>query len=721
MSGQSVIGQLGTAALAVGLVCAVAATLLWLRVAQRAPAACGPSPSSPARRHARIATIATLAAAALTCAALEWALLRHDFGVRFVAENGGRDVPLYYTITSLWAALDGSLLLWLLILGSYAGLLGRAVPSHARQLHPWAMTVVSAVLVFFFALTYFAANPFRAVQPTPADGPGPNPLLQQHPAMGLHPPLLYAGYIGLVIPFAYAVAALLAGSSGDQWLRAVRRWTLVAWALLTAGIALGAWWSYAVLGWGGYWAWDPVENASLLPWLTATAFLHSALAQRRRAIFAGWNIALACASFLLVLLGTFLTRSGAVASVHAFTQSPLGPMLLGFVLLLTVAVIALVGWRAERLAPGEPIGAPLCRESAFLGNAVLLTTLTAVVLTGTVFPLVAQAVTGTRAAVGPPYFNRAAVPVAIAVLVLMAVGPLLRWRADTPAALARRLIVPAGAGLGTVAAVGLLSRPGPAALAAFGCAAFILAGAIPARRSRATSPRRSREYAHGSISDRVNTSLIDDEVLDRRGPAGGLRAIARRAGGAAQTLVVRRRAYGGRVAHAGIALVAAGVAASSAYPSATEQEIGVGDTITVHGVSARLVAVERRSGDAGMWVRVRLALVRDGRPAGAAAPELRYHPAREMTVSVPAIRSAPARDIYATLIAVAPDGRRATLRLAVNPLIGLIWAGAAITALGGLLAVGRRSGSRGTRVDAPPGGSPEHDEPPLPARAGSGA
>ncbi|HEX7746454.1 MAG TPA: cytochrome c biogenesis protein CcsA, partial [Micromonosporaceae bacterium] len=243
------LGDLGTASLAAGLVCATLAALLWLRAAL----------FGAVTRAARIATAATVLAAVAAGAALETALLRHDFGVRFVAENGGRDVPLYYTVTSLWSALDGSLLLWLLILGGYAVLLGRR--RYPARLHAYAMVVVSTVAMFFFAVSYFAANPFREVRPVPLDGPGPNPLLQQHPAMGVHPPLLYAGYIGLVVPFAFALAAPLAGRDGRAWLRFARSWTLVAWAALTAGIGLGAWWSYAVLGWGGYWAWDPVENA----------------------------------------------------------------------------------------------------------------------------------------------------------------------------------------------------------------------------------------------------------------------------------------------------------------------------------------------------------------------------------------------------------------------------------------------------------------------------
>ncbi|MET7806179.1 heme lyase CcmF/NrfE family subunit [Micromonospora chersina] len=615
------LGDLGTAGLAVGLSCATLTALLWLRVALFGAAV----------RTARRGTAATLAAAALACALLETALLRHDFSVRFVAENGGRDVPLYYTLTSLWSALDGSLLLWLLVLGGYAALLARR--AYPPRLHAYAMVVVSVVMMFFFALSTFAANPFRAVNPVPADGPGPNPLLQQHPAMGVHPPLLYAGYLGLVVPFAFALAAPLAGRDGARWVRLARPWTLIGWAALTGGIGMGAWWSYAVLGWGGYWAWDPVENASLLPWLTATAFLHTTLVRGRVA----WHGALACASFLLVLLGTFLTRSGAVASVHAFTDSPLGPMLLGFVLLGVAVSAVLTGRRApEPARAGRPRA--LSRATLVLIHGVLLVTIAAVVLIGTILPLLTAPLTGTRSSVGPAYYQRTAVPLAVVVLLVMGVTPALRVR-DRSAAL-RRLVVPAAAGLGTVALVGLLSRPGPAALTAFGAAAF------------------------------VPTGLAGD-LAHRLGRPGPHRRPARLAG---------------LVAHAGLALVAVGIAGSSAYGRDAERTLRVGETLRVSDVAVRLIGVDRTGGSGSMAVQARLALTASGRPARTVTPGLRYQAARDAAVTVPAIGTGPLRDTYVTLLAVAEDSGTATVRLAVNPLVGLIWAGGALTAAGGLLA-----------------------------------
>jgi cytochrome c-type biogenesis protein CcmF len=610
------LGEFGIVSLTVGLLTAGGAVLLWLRVALLGSSA-GP---------ARLASVGTLLAAAASCAILEAALLGHDFSVRFVAENGGRHVPAYYTVTSLWSAMDGSLLLWLLTLCAYGALLAR--PRAPDRLRAYAMVIVSVVTVLFFALSTFAADPFQPVDPVPVDGPGPNPLLQQHPAMGVHPPLLYAGYLGMVVPFALALAAGLAGRSGRDWVRVARPWAVAAWAALTAGIALGAWWSYAVLGWGGYWAWDPVENASLLPWLTTAAFLHTSLAASRSR--ARWNIALAGAGFPLVLLGTFLTRSGAVASVHAFTESPLGPILLGFALLAVLA--AGVRVRQSRSGPGSRPLPLLSRHGAVLVNAVLLVTIAATVLIGTVFPPLAEPLSGVRTSVGPGYYQRTAVPLAVVVVLLAGATPALRVR-DRRAAL-RRLAGPGAVALATVAVVGLVSRPGPAVLAAFAAAAFVLTGLLT-------------------------------------GVAGG----HRRPG----------RVRAATVAHCGLALVAIGIAGSAGYGQAEERTVRVGETLRVAGLTLRLESVHRGIDEGRMTVRAVTRL--SGEAAGTATPELRYDPAHDSVVTVPAIDGGLLRDTYVTLISVAADGDSATLRLAANPLVGLVWTGGAMITIGGLLAL----------------------------------
>jgi cytochrome c-type biogenesis protein CcmF len=636
--------RVGSFALACAFFAALAGVVLWLGVARR----------GHDTRTARQASVLLLVGVAVAVGALEWALVRHDFSVRFVAEQGSRATPVFYTVTSLWSALDGSLLLWLLVLAGYATVLAHRPPRGAEPLHPWAMTVICAVAAFFSALPLFAGHAFDTVDPAPVDGPGPNPLLADHPAMAVHPPLLYAGFVGLVVPFAFALAALVTGDSGRGWVRATRGTTLFAWCCLTAGITLGAWWSYAVLGWGGYWAWDPVENASLLPWLAATALLHSALVQRRQGALPAWTVALAASGFLLVCVGTFVTRSDVLESVHAFTTSAIGPLLLGFVVVLLVTTAALLVWRADRLGAPKPVGAPVSRGTALLVNNLLLLSLAGTVLLGTLFPLIAEAVSGTRLSVGAPWFNRMAVPLAVAVLVLMAVGPVLRWAGDDPASAVRRLAPALLAGALVTAALGLAGAGGIATVLAFGAAT--------------------------AVAVAVGGEWVDTV---RR---GGVRALAR-----------RRRRQGALVAHFGIAVVTVGIAASATYPAVTELRLAPGDEVVVDGVSAQLTGLERTQGPLTMTTAAHLTLWGRGED-GAVTAGLRYYPAHGMTVSAPAIRTGWTRDVYITLLEVDDAATSATVRVAVNPLIAWIWAGGALTALGGVLAGWPR---RRPRRDAP--------------------
>ncbi|OZM77205.1 heme lyase CcmF/NrfE family subunit [Pseudonocardia sp. MH-G8] len=617
----------GSFALGCGFFAALAGAVLWWRVARRG--------------HdvglARQALLLMLLGAAAAFGALEWALLTDDFSVRYVAEHGSRATPAFYTATSLWSALDGSLLLWLLVLAGYALALGRRVPRGAAALHAWAMVVLCGIAVFFFGLSLFAGHAFDVVDPAPLDGPGPNPLLADHPAMAIHPPLLYLGFVGLAVPFAYALAALITGEAGAGWLRATRSWTLLAWCGLTAGIVLGAWWSYAVLGWGGYWAWDPVENASLLPWLAATALLHSSTVQRRRAALPAWNVALAASGFLLVCVGTFLTRSDVLASVHSFTASPIGPLLLGFLVVLLAVTAVLLVWRADRLGAPRPVGSPVSRGSALLVNNLLLLSLTGTVLIGTLFPLVAELVSGAELSVGPPYFDRMAVPIALALLVLMAVGPLLRWTGDSLVAAARRAAPAFAVGGVVVGVLGIAGVEGVSALLTFGLAAV------------------------------VATTVVGEWI--------GVRS--------ARDLVRGRRRHGALVAHLGVAVLAVGVAASSSYTTATEHRLAPGEEVVVQGVPVQLADLERTRGSGAMTTAAHLRI--DGGADGFTS-RLSYYPAHGMTVSNPAIRSGPTQDVYVTLLEVDEPATSALLRIAVNPLVTWIWAGGALMVLGAVIA-----------------------------------
>jgi cytochrome c-type biogenesis protein CcmF len=577
-------------------------------------------------------------------------------------------VPAYYTVISLWGALEGSLLLWLLVLTGLTVLAMVRVHPRAGSLHPWAMAVLSGLSAFFAGLALFAGNAFDRVSPVPPDGPGPNPLLQDHPLMGVHPPLLYLGYVGMAVPFAYAVAALITGRTGPAWVAVCRAWTLTAWACLTAGILMGGWWAYEVLGWGGYWGWDPVENASVLPWFTATALLHSIMVQRRRATLRLWNLTLAIATFLLVLLGTFLTRSGVVESVHAFTQSAIGPVLLGFLLAVLLGVGALFLWRSDRLGDEDPVLATVSRETSFLANNLLLAGLAFTILLGTTFPLVDEAVTGDRISVGAPYFDRMVVPLALLVVLVMGVGPLLSWRRADSRPAARRLLPAALAGLATTGLLGLSGLRGVSALLTFGLAVFVV----------------------GATATRV---AVDAGRTRAALGAGTGRALAR-------TLAQQRRAYGGLLAHLGFVMAAVAVAASSTYGVSATRALSVGDSVSVAGWTATLQSVTERDGARRDSVVANLRLTHDGRDAGVYRPMLSTYPSQNDAVGTPSVRTSATEDAYLTLTEVDRGAQTATVRLAVNPLVLWLWLSAAVMAAGAVVAGWpRRRAER--RIEAP--------------------
>ncbi len=346
-------------------------------------------------------------------AVMEKALITRDFTVAYVAQHGSTRTPALFNVATLWSALEGSILLWVLILVGYLGLVVWRFKSRLEDpLVAWAVTVISIVCVFFFLLLMGPAYPFGEFDPWPGfDGPGPNPLLQNHILMAFHPPILYLGYVGMTVPFSFAIAALITGRVGEGWLLQTRKWTLIAWGCLSLGIILGSWWSYEILGWGGYWAWDPVENASFLPWLTSTAFLHSVMIQEKKGMLRVWNLSLLCATFSLTILGTFITRSGVLESVHSFTESGIGPLLLGFFLLVVITSVGLIAWRGESLRSPGSISSPLSRTGAFLLNNLLFGCFAFVVFLGTVFPLVIEALNGDRISVGNPYFVKMSTPI----------------------------------------------------------------------------------------------------------------------------------------------------------------------------------------------------------------------------------------------------------------------------------------------------------------------
>ena len=437
---------------------------------------------------AKVAAVVVLGLVGLAALSMMFALATHDFSILYVAQNNARETPLFYSIIGLWAALEGSILLWTAILAGATAFVAFRGTAAIPRLGTTAVAVLFAMLTFFLLLvTTPAADPFVRLAFPPDNGAGPNPLLQNHPLMALHPPLLYLGYVLTSVPFAYAIASLILGEGGDRWLVATRRYALVSWALLGVGIVAGAWWSYAVLGWGGYWAWDPVENAAIMPWLTATAYLHSVMVEEKRRLLRTWNLALVVATFSLTILGTFLTRSGVVNSVHSFTQSALGPILLGYLVAILVVSVGLLLWRSGRLQDRGPVGTPLSREAIFLFQNVVFVAATLTVLLGTLYPLIAEAISGAQLSIGGPYFDRVEIPLALALLFLMGIGPQLPWHGASRMTLERQFTVPLVAAAGGAVLALVTGVNGLPAVLTYALGAFVAATVVQefARGARA--------------------------------------------------------------------------------------------------------------------------------------------------------------------------------------------------------------------------------------------
>ncbi len=602
--------------------------------------------------------------AVVAFAAMERGLVTRDFSMEYVASHGSTRTPALYNVATLWSALEGSILLWGLILAGY--LVAVTFKFRRRLTDPlvgWALLTMFAVCTFFFGLMLGPANPFRTLATAPLDGPGPNPLLQNNVLMAFHPPMLYLGYVGFTVPFAFAVAALATGRVGEGWLVETRRWTLFAWAFLSVGIVLGAWWSYEVLGWGGYWAWDPVENASFLPWLTGTAFLHSVMVQERRGMLRVWNLSLVCATFSLTILGTFLTRSGVLDSVHAFSDSTVGPLLLGFFALVVLVAVGLIGWRGDRLRSPGRIDSPVSREGAFLANNVAFAAFAFVVLLGTVFPLIVESVNGERLSVGVPYFNRMTMPLGLLLLFLMAVAPALPWRKASAETLATRLQWPAWAGTGAVVLAVALGARGLAPLLAFGLGGF---GAGAAVRQVALATRRQ----------------------GWRGLVG--------------------RTNGGMIVHLGVVLIAVAFAASSSYTTQREVRLEPGESARVGGHSVTYLGITERA-EANRTDRIARVRVDGGQVY---APRLQRFPNGTQEIGRPSVRTSPVDDVYLALLeAPAAAGGAVRLRVIVQPLVMWLWVGGGVIALGSALAAfpGRRR--RGTEPASAPVAEPARDRP----------
>ena len=613
-----------------------------------------------------------LFAALLAAGVMESALLSHDFSIRYVAENSAIATPPLFRFTGLWAALEGSILLWAVILGGYLSFVAFKFRKRGNDTLVAVACITGLVVsLFFFALMLGPANPFRELSTVPLDGRGPNPLLQNHILMAFHPPILYLGYVGFTVPFMFGIAALVTGRFGEGWLEDTRRATLFAWGFLTVGIILGAWWSYEVLGWGGFWAWDPVENASLLPWLTGTAFIHSVIVQERRGMLRVWNLSLVNATFCLTILGTFLTRSGVIDSVHAFSKSDIGPWLLTFLFVIMATGIGLVFWRGDALRSPGKIDSAVSRESAFLANNLLFSALAFVVLLGTVFPLIAEAVRGNRLSVGEPYFDRMGTPIGLALLFLMAVAPALPWRATSGEALRHRMLVPAWIGGLTMLVTVLLGARGLAEVLAYGLGAFAAAGIV-------------RQF-----------------YLGARG--------RRRALGESPTVALGRatrsnpRLYGGLVVHLGVVMIAVVLAASSAYGANREVHLAKGQSAVVGGYTLTYLGSFETRSEQKNATHARIRVTKGDRDLGVYTPSISTFPNSTDGIGTPSVRTGAVDDVYLTLVSGADDKGRVTIGVRINTMIVWLWIGGAVMAIGTIMAIAprlRRTPKRSVPVDS---------------------
>ena len=604
----------------------------------------------------------------MSVVAMEWALLTHDFSLAYVAKNNALETPLLYTFAGMWASLEGSILLWGFVLVAY--IVSVTIYFRKRRSDPlvaWATVVMLLTSAFFFLLMVGPTNPFKTLFRAPINGDGPNPLLQNHPLMAFHPPILYAGYVGMTVPFAFAMAALITGRVGEGWLLEIRRWTLGAWGCLTIGIGLGAWWSYEVLGWGGFWGWDAVENASLLPWLTATAFIHSVLVQERRAMLRVWNLSLICATFSLTILGTFLTRSGVISSVHAFSNSTIGPWLLSFFAVVVLSALGLIAWRGDQLRSGGSIDSPVSREGAFLANNILFGAFAFVVLLGTVFPLLVEAWNGQRLSVGAPYFDTMTRPLGLVMLFLMAIAPVLPWRKASSEVLAVRIRIPMVLGVLTVVLCVAFGLRGASTLFTFFLGAFAAGAAF---RQLGLAIRGAR--ARGSSP---------------------LRAFV-------------GRANGGMIVHLGVILIAVAIGASRSYASSTEFVMKPGETRAYKGHEVQLVGFRKELKESA-GVVVSTAWYADIRIDGGRidSPAITRLDQSGQVVGTPSVRTGFLSDLYLTFVQKPDtDQGKAIIAFYVQPMILWLWVGIGIMGVGTALSMVPGSRRRPTEPASALGG-----------------
>jgi cytochrome c-type biogenesis protein CcmF len=625
------------------------------------------------RETSRRAGLMTFVCVSLAAFALVWAAFTNDYSVDYILHHTNRALPWFYKFSALWSGQEGSLVLWAWLLSGYAFVLRLGHKSDVT-LYAYASTILAGIQVFFFSLIVFAAPPFAAapgaLQP---DGFGLNPLLQ-YPEMVIHPPMLYLGYVGFSVPFAFALGALMMRYPGEKWIDITRRWTMVAWLFLTCGICLGMHWAYAVLGWGGYWGWDPVENASLMPWLAGTAFLHSVMMQEKRGMMKSWNVWLIFTTFMLSILGTLLTRSGLVASVHAFAQSSIGDWFVSFLVIVFAVCLFTFFLQRDHLKTENHLESIVSRESSFLFNNLILLLACFVVLWGTLFPVLSEYVQGSKVTVGPPYYNRVMIPIGLALIFLTGVGPLLAWRVTSLKAIRRNFVLPCLAVL-------------------FTAIVLMIAGVRPWREEG----MQSSIYALVciSLSMGVITAILAEFLRgaavihnqSRVAPDGSRGKPSRNLLSSAILLTRRNtRRYGGYLIHFGIVVLFIGLA-GSAFNQSKEMEMGFGDSI---GIGSWKLVCQSFSQDSNANYDTSYALMdvfHNGKFVTRLTPERRFYTASQQPSTMVAIHSTLARDLYVVYEGQNPDTQRPILKFFLNPLVNWIWIGVMIVIFGTAIAL----------------------------------
>ncbi len=638
-------------ALALSAYTLLAGGLALRQLATNARSRMAPERLAETARRSGIASFFAITGAAF---ALVYAAFTNDFSVSYILHHSNRALPGAYKFAALWSGQEGSLLLWAWLLATY-GFVLRLRHKVDVRLVAYASTILAGIQVFFLILLNFAAPPFALVEgAVPQDGFGLNPLLQ-YPEMVIHPPMLYLGYVGFSVPFAFALGALMMRYPGEKWIHITRRWTMVTWLFLTCGIFLGAHWAYSVLGWGGYWGWDPVENASLMPWLTGTAFLHSVMMQEKRGMMKNWNVWLIFSTFLLTLLGTDLTRSGLVQSVHAFAQSPIGAWFHGFMFFVLAVCLFTFILQRDHLKSDHKIESLTSRESSFLFNNLVFLTACFTVLWGTLFPIISEYVQGNRVTVGAPWYNRIAVPIGLFLLLLMGLGPLLAWRSSSLRSIRRNFVLPSIAIASTaIVLLAIGQRPWREEGVMYAFVAFCgAAGVITAIGS---------EFLRGANVMRTQTG---------KNLAASLLLLVRK----------NTRRYGGYIIHFGVVIIFIGLA-GSAFNRSTEQEMDFRQSMKVGPYTLVCQDYTQDSNPNYDSEYALLDVYRGGKKITQLAPEKRFYTASQQVSTMVANHSTLAWDLYVIYAGQNPDTNRPVIKVFLNPLVAWIWIGVIVIVAG---------------------------------------